>query len=354
MTDRIRDQSPIDDSIKHLCSLNFSIFTHKLQEMRGENRPKDKHGIIRKKWLRIIRGAMKTDGVQSLITYLYAAKTHIHRNQSLTRNFFHEWRNAASQRKYRLAWNKLGLLLRIQEYKNREIKLRECRASLAAEYILAQPQFKRPNFNMFVKQLKPLQIDEPPPPAEEASLLNDTEIKEIPAEIEIPPVQARSASFELDKQEETTESPPLSPRSRSRRIIHIHTSEVSTEPIEHEESAFEKLKKNINYKNVGLTCAIVFILTFFSYHFVSFLFGRLGYYDSYKQYLFNETLPPYNKFYDIDYIINYSEVFAPERELSIDLLLKQMSKEITSMKRKQSEMSDQIERMHEAILQEDL
>ena len=265
----------------------------------------------------------------------------------ITRKFFSEWKNATLSRRHSLVWKKWAREAKILEYRSREVKLRECRAALAAQFLLSQPQFKRPNFQIFTKQLRPVEVDEPPPKQVINETMNETEIKVPPAEEEITIERAAPV-----QDQETVESPPVSPRSR--RIIRKHTSEQATEPIEHEESFWEKNIKKVNVPNVLLTLGIVFLLSFFTYHIVRFVFARLGYFDRYQQYLFNETMPPYNKHYDVDFVINYSEILDNKKDLSIDSILKQMSKEITAMKRKQTEMSDQIDQMHNALLQEEL
>lgn len=322
MSDNLGNEAlPTDESIKHLCSLNFSIFTQKLQELRGENKPKDRHGIIRKKWLRVIRSELKTDRYQTLVSYLYAAKSRIHRNQSLTRNVFLQWKEAAHKQRERAIWQRLVYQARIRQYQIRASKLRDCRVDLAVNYILEQPQFKRPNFNVFVNQIRPVEIDEPPA-VERNVTLEDT--------------------------------PPKSPSTpRSKRIIHVHTVEQATETVEPEESPITKLLKKVNIKNLMILLFIGIGFALLTFYLYRFLYVKLGYYDRFQQYQLNETLPPYNPSYDVDYVINYSEIFKSEKDQSIDELLVRMTKEIKTMKQRQTEMRDEIDQLQNAY-QEDL
>ena len=304
------DPLPTNESIKHLCSLNFSIFTQKLQELRGENKPKDRHGLIRKKWLRVIRSEMKTDRYQTLVSYLYAAKSNIHRNQTLTRIFFTRWKEFAAQQRERALWQRLIYKAKIRQYQIRAAKLRDCRVDLAT--------------NLFVNQLHPVEIDEPPRIERNISLENNS-----------------------------TDSPKTPSSPKSKRIIHVHTVEQATETVEPEEPPVSKLLKKVNVKNlmmllfIGVGCAL---LTFYLYR---FLYVKLGYYDRYQQYQLNETLPPYNPSYDVDYVVNYTELFKSEKDQSIDDLISKMTKEIIAMKMRQTEMRDEIDQLQNAY-QEDL
>lgn len=308
---------PTSDSIKHLCSLNFSVFTQKLQELRGENKPKDRHGIIRKKWLRVIRSEMKNDSYQTLVSYLYSAKSHLHRNQTLTKNVFQHWKEVAEKQKQRSIWQKLVYQAKIRQYQMRASKLCDCRVDLAVNFILDQPQFRKPNFNLFVKQLNPPEVDERP-------------------------VTERNVSLENNNN-----NPPASPKSK--RIIRVHTVEQATETVEPEKSTFAKILEKVNIKNLMILLFIGIGCSLLSFYLYRFLYVKLGYYDRYQQYQLNETLPPYNPSYDVDYVINYSEIFQSEKDQSIDDLLKRMSKEIISMKMRQTEMRDEIDQLQKDL-----
>lgn len=314
-----------EQSIKHLCSLNFSIFTQKLKDLQGENRPKDKNGIIRKKWLRTIRSEMKADSLRTLIVYLCAAKLQIHRNQNLTRNFFKLWKDASNKKAQRASWQKMAYLAKIRQYQIRAVKLRECRVDLAANYILDQPQFKRPNFNLFASQLRPIEVDEPNPPESQAA-------------------NERGVSLDESNQNKTP---------RSKRIIHVHTVEQATETIDPEESQISKLLKKVNIKKIMLLLFIGIGFALLTFYLYRFLYKKLGYYDRYQQHQFNQTLPPYNPSYDVDYVVNYTELLKSDHDQSIDSIVDQMSKEILTMKLRQTEMRDQIDELQNAY-QEDL
>lgn len=338
-----QESQPNDDSIKHLCSLNFSVFTEKLDELRGENRPKDKHGIIRKKWLRLIRNQMKANGVQTLISYLYATKSQIHRNQALTKTFFYRWKSHTSEEVKRSAWKQLLYKLKINEYRKRELKLIECRADLTAQFILSQPKFRKPNFELFVKQLAPIEIDEQEIPKEEEETKNEEqEIKDEPEIQE--PVETPEDSVK------EREVPIQSPSPRSKR--YVYTTEMATETVDPEESEFKKFVKSIDYKNLSLSIFIFFGLLLITFFASRFMYHKLGYYDRYQQYLLNETLPPYIQSYDIDYVVDYTELV--DKDQSIERLLLKMAKEIKHVERKQTELFEQIEQLHEHIKQEAL
>ncbi|KAK8886105.1 hypothetical protein M9Y10_041565 [Tritrichomonas musculus] len=163
--------SESDDVITHLSQLNFSIFTKKLEEMSGKNRPKDEHGKQRKKWLRVIRNMVRTQSIQTVITFLYAAKAHTASSQHILKLSLQRWKEGLLRRReIRLKWQHINDLVisvihqnRLSEYRE---KVHNQRAYLTSRYLASLPEISNPNYLLFFRQINDNQIDEKPPEKE--------------------------------------------------------------------------------------------------------------------------------------------------------------------------------------------
>lgn len=160
---RMNDFDEEEPVLKHISQLNFSLFTNKYTRLRGENRPHNHHLRIQKQWIRVIRNAMRASNIQTIVTFLYAAKMHSLQTHLLLSNSMRNWKNHYQLRQdLRRSWaNKAKLLLSNNQHQlitEIEKQVHQIRANRAALYLSSLNPYS-PDFRFFFHQLNDFQFD---------------------------------------------------------------------------------------------------------------------------------------------------------------------------------------------------
>ncbi|OHT00160.1 hypothetical protein TRFO_33235 [Tritrichomonas foetus] len=161
MTRRNNDSA----SVNYISQLNFSIFTEKYKNMCGKNRPKDHHGKIRREWIRTIRNAFRASNIQTVITFLYASKSHaIQARRSLEIGFY-KWQNRYQKKlQMKEKWREMKdnyvkkqNMYFINDIKKQVHKIRATRASF--NMLTNYSVYNQPDFVFFFNQINDNQFE---------------------------------------------------------------------------------------------------------------------------------------------------------------------------------------------------
>ena len=157
----------VDVTTRYLCGMNCSLFAEILRRYRG--RELNRHQSLQKKWVKLAKSLDGAKSLKILMTFMLSAKLSMARNRRTLGNRFRFWRGRLHKGdpEIRRKWRSLAALVlqdgRVSDMRAEQERLIATRATLAAAFLVKQPDFAFPKLRFLFTRMK---YDEPPPPPE--------------------------------------------------------------------------------------------------------------------------------------------------------------------------------------------
>ena len=159
----IEEENYDDQMLKYIPKMNFSYFTDMYSKMESKEFPTDNHHQIQRKWIQVIRNAIRTSNIQTVIIFLYSSKTYASHCRNILTSFFQKWKNHYKIHNYfRKKWIIYSNCI---IYKSKHVlfddvrnQMHEIRANRSCKHLISLPQYQSPNYGYFLKQINDNQI----------------------------------------------------------------------------------------------------------------------------------------------------------------------------------------------------
>lgn len=368
-----------DDTITYFCQLNCSIFTEKLQALQEMDHQLNHHQLQRKRWLKIIRNSLRAQYIHIIMRFLFAAKTHTLTSRHILTRALKHWEDRNQKRQilksFWLNFSNLAIKRShektLSEYRE---KVHRHRSLLTSKYITSLPQYNTPCYNFLISTKVP--NDQFSNADSHRFEKENSKHQNLENDQLLGSQKVGSSESSRDEQETIQSEEKEISHSNYHETIQFDEHQIverdvpiepgqeckNKEPLEEQKSSLLFIQNNIhNFTNsvlqhgkklihrydlptLGVAFIIMILTIIITYATRSFIFWANGTFDRYREYEYNQTLPPYDRNYDVNTFVNYSELLESDEVDVIDIL-KHMSRELREVKIKQAELIDQIQQM---------
>lgn len=149
---------------KYIPKMNFSYFTERFSKMESKDFPTDNRHQLQKKWIQVIRNAIQTSNIQTVIIFLYSSKTYASHCRNILTNSFLKWKKHYKIHSYfRKKWSVMSKCIMWQNqhvlFDDIRNQMHEIRTNRTIKHVLSLPQYQSPCYDYFFKHINDNQFD---------------------------------------------------------------------------------------------------------------------------------------------------------------------------------------------------